>query len=196
MNYPHGEWDWLKGGLAMSAVAIAAFLLVKPIGVSTQFAVVDTMIWKTIDPEIVQKKEVNGKEVLTSPNAYINKSHAAYARAAEHPANYSLIFVLASIAGAFLSVLTGGPKPSEHEKDVPEGFARYFGHKKALRYTLAFVGGVLTLYGARLAGGCTSGHMISGISQTAVSSLLFATGVFITAIPTAIWLYRKRQGGA
>ncbi|SIO03212.1 hypothetical protein SAMN05443662_1216 [Sulfurivirga caldicuralii] len=192
--YPKGEWDWLKGGLAMVAVAIAAFLLVKPLGVSTQFAVVDTMIWKTIDPEIVQKKEVNGKEVLTSPNAYINKSHAAYARAAENPLNYGLIFVLAMIGGAFLSVLTGGPKPSKEERRVPEGFQRYFGHKPWLRYALAFVGGIVTLYGARLAGGCTSGHMISGISQTAVSSLLFAAGVFITAIPTAIWLYRKRGG--
>lgn len=35
--HPKGEWNWLKGGLAMAAVAIAAFLLVKPIGVSTQF---------------------------------------------------------------------------------------------------------------------------------------------------------------
>jgi len=192
--YPKGEWDWLKGGIAMAAVAIAAFLLVKPIGVSTQFAVVDTMIWKTLNPEIVQKKEANGKAVLTSPNAYINKSHAAYARAAENPLNYGLIFVLAMIGGAFLSMLTGGPKPSREERSVPEGFARYFGHKPWLRYTLAFVGGVITLYGARLAGGCTSGHMISGISQTAVSSLLFAAGVFATAIPTAIWLYRKRGG--
>lgn len=192
--YPKGEWNWLKGGIALAAVAVAAFLLVKPIGVSTQFAVVDTMIWKMIDPEIVQVKEENGKKVYSSPNAYINKSHASYARAAENPVNYGLIFVLAMIGGVVLSMLTGGPKPSEKERKVPEGFQRYFGYKPALRYTLAFVGGVLTLYGARLAGGCTSGHMISGISQTAVSSLWFAAGVFATAIPLAIWLYRKRGG--
>ena len=98
------------------------------------------------------------------------------------------------IGGVVLSILTGGPKPSAEERKVPEGFRRYFGFRPALRYTLAFIGGVLTLYGARLAGGCTSGHMISGISQTAVSSLLFAAGAFATAIPLAIWLYRKRGG--
>ncbi len=192
--YPKGEWNWLKGGLAMAAVAIAAFLLIKPIGVSTQFAVVDTMIWKAIDPEIVQKEEKNGKVVYSSTNAYINKSNASYARSADNPVNYGLIFVLAMIGGVVLSILTGGPKPSAEERKVPEGFRRYFGFRPALRYTLAFIGGVLTLYGARLAGGCTSGHMISGISQTAVSSLLFAAGAFATAIPLAIWLYRKRGG--
>ncbi len=192
--YPKGEWSWLKGGVAMAAVAIAAFLLVKPIGVSTQFAVLDTMIWKAVDPDIVQKREENGKVIYSSPNAYINKSGASYARSADNPVNYSFIFVLAMIGGVFLSILTGGPKPSSEERKVPEGFRRYFGNKPTLRYALAFIGGVLTLYGARLAGGCTSGHMISGISQTAVSSLLFAAGVFITAIPTAIWLYRKRGG--
>jgi len=192
--YPKGEWNWLKGGIALAAVAVAAFLLVKPIGVSTQFAVVDTMIWEMIDPEIVQVREENGHKVYSSPNAYINKSQASYARAADNPINYGLIFVLSIIGGVVLSVLTGGPKPNREERKVPEGFQRYFGYNPALRYTLAFIGGVLTLYGARLAGGCTSGHMISGISQTAVSSLLFAAGVFATAIPLAIWLYRQRGG--
>ncbi len=192
--YPKGEWNWLKGGLAMAAVAIAAFLLVKPIGVSTQFAVLDTMIWKAVDPDIYTVEEKNGKRVYHSPNPYINKSHGAYAKAADNPVNYGFIFVLAMIGGAFLSVLTGGPKPEGKDKMAPEGFRRYFGDRPLLRYAMAFIGGVLTLYGARLAGGCTSGHMISGISQTAVSSLLFAAGVFATAIPLAILIYRKRGG--
>jgi hypothetical protein len=192
--YPNGEWNWLKGGLALAIVAITAFLLIKPIGVSTQFAVVDTIIWKAIDPDIIQVKEIDGKQVITSPNAYINKSNASYARAAENPVNYGLIFILAMIGGVVLSMLTGGPKPSAKERQVPEGFQRYFGFKPRLRYALAFIGGILTLYGARMAGGCTSGHMISGISQTAISSLMFAAGVFVTAIPVAIWLYRKRGG--
>jgi uncharacterized protein len=53
------------------------------------------------------------------------------------------------------------------------------------RYWGAFLGGVLIIFGARLAGGCTSGHIISGITQLAVSSMIFGAAVFATAIFTA-----------
>lgn len=47
------------------------------------------------------------------------------------------------------------------------------------------------LFGARLAGGCTSGHMMSGIMQTSLSGYLFALGAFAVAIPVAIIMYKK-----
>ncbi len=54
-----------------------------------------------------------------------------------------------------------------------------------LRYRDAFLGGVLIIFGARLAGGCTSGHIISGITQLSVSGLLFGAAVFASGIFTA-----------
>ena len=59
------------------------------------------------------------------------------------------------------------------------------------RYLNAFLGGVFILFGARLAGGCTSGHIISGITQLALSGMLFAVGVFGMGIVTA----RLMKGG-
>lgn len=59
------------------------------------------------------------------------------------------------------------------------------------RYAMAFVGGFVVLYGARLAGGCTSGHMMSGMMQTALSGYVFAAGAFLAAIPTAMLIYRR-----
>jgi uncharacterized membrane protein YedE/YeeE len=53
------------------------------------------------------------------------------------------------------------------------------------RYADAFLGGFLIIFGARLAGGCTSGHIISGITQLAVSGLLFGAAVFGAGILTA-----------
>lgn len=53
------------------------------------------------------------------------------------------------------------------------------------RYLTAFGGGFLILFGARLAGGCTSGHIISGISQLAASSFIFAAAVFGAGMLTA-----------
>jgi uncharacterized membrane protein YedE/YeeE len=55
----------------------------------------------------------------------------------------------------------------------------------ARRYADAFLGGVLIVFGARLAGGCTSGHIISGITQLAVSGLIFGAAVFGAGILTA-----------
>jgi len=55
------------------------------------------------------------------------------------------------------------------------------------------LGGFIVLYGARLAGGCTSGHMMSGMMQTAVSGYLFAAGAFAAAVPVALMMYRKES---
>jgi uncharacterized protein len=64
----------------------------------------------------------------------------------------------------------------------------------ARRYVNAFGGGVLIIFGARLAGGCTSGHIISGITQLSVSGLLFGAAVFGGGMLTAR-LLRPAPGG-
>ncbi len=60
----------------------------------------------------------------------------------------------------------------------------------AARYRDAFLGGFFIIFGARLAGGCTSGHIISGITQLSVSGFIFAAGVFASGILTARLLQR------
>ena len=60
-----GEFTWLKGGIALALVAAIATILVKPIGVSTQFVVTDTIIWKTLDKDIVQVTEKDGNFPVT-----------------------------------------------------------------------------------------------------------------------------------
>jgi uncharacterized membrane protein YedE/YeeE len=60
------------------------------------------------------------------------------------------------------------------------------------RLIWAFFGGFLLLFGARTAGGCTSGHVISGGMQLAASSMLFAFFVFASFLATGKMFYRKR----
>jgi uncharacterized membrane protein YedE/YeeE len=55
----------------------------------------------------------------------------------------------------------------------------------AVRYRDAFLGGFLIVFGARLAGGCTSGHIISGITQLSISGFIFGAAVFASGIATA-----------
>ena len=58
------------------------------------------------------------------------------------------------------------------------------------RYRDAFIGGFLIIVGSRIAGGCTSGHIISGMTQLSVSGFIFAAGVFASGIATAKLLQR------
>ena len=55
----------------------------------------------------------------------------------------------------------------------------------------AFLGGFLVLFGARMAGGCTTGHVLSGMSQLSVAGFLFAAAVFAGGIPAALLLKRR-----
>jgi uncharacterized protein len=70
-------------------------------------------------------------------------------------------------------------------------WAYYKGNSTIKRLIFAFAGGFLLLFGARMAGGCTSGHVISGGMQIAFSSYLFAVFVFAGLLITGHLFYRK-----
>jgi len=180
---------WYVGGFLLAAAFLLAIILVKPIGVSTQFVIFDAAAWDMVNPDVI----VEGETGYTSPNAYLNKSDGKYAKNAANPLNYSFVFVLAMMFGAFLSSRTKGDKPTPQQKAMPDVWRNTFGDSNSQRYIMSFIAGFIVLFGARLAGGCTSGHMMSGIMQTALSGYLFSLGVFITAIPLAIILFKKRK---
>ncbi|MDQ2092631.1 YeeE/YedE thiosulfate transporter family protein [Rhodalgimonas zhirmunskyi] len=178
--------NWKIGGVLLGLVFFLAVLLVKPIGVSTQFVILDGIIGDAVNSELVTKTE----EGYTSTNAYLAKSGGKYAKSVANPLNYSFVFVGAMMLGAFLSVMARGGIGSD-ERRLPAIWYANYGDTPAKRYLVAFVGGFVVLYGARLAGGCTSGHMMSGMMQTALSGYIFAAGAFLAAIPVAMMMYRK-----
>lgn len=183
---------WHLGGVFLGFVFLLAIFFVKPIGVSTQFVIADAIVWDLFDSDIIQE-ETKAKTGYASRNAYLNKSGGKYAQNAAEPWNYSLVFVLAMALGAFISAfLLKGDRPESAQHFMPEVWQARFGTDKWKRYAAAFISGFIVLFGARLAGGCTSGHMMSGIMQTALSGYLFAAGAFATGIPLAILLFRKK----
>lgn len=182
-------WSWKWGGLALGLTFLAAVILVKPIGVSTQFVILDGIIGDSFTPSLVTEAP-EAKSGYASTNAYLNKSGGKYAKSVANPLNYSFVFVIALIAGAGLSALMRGGVTAR-EKAMPAIWRANYGDSAWKRYVIAFGSGFLVLYGARLAGGCTSGHMMSGMMQTAVSGYLFAAGAFAAGIPVAMFLFRK-----
>lgn len=50
----------------------------------------------------------------------------------------------------------------------------------------AFIGGALMIFGARLAGGCTSGHGLSGVPTLGLASMITTACLFVGGIPVAL----------
>jgi hypothetical protein len=178
--------NWKTGGVLLGLVFFLAVLLVKPIGVSTQFVILDGIVADAVSPGFITQTD----EGWTSTNAYMAKSGGAYAKNAANPLNYSFVFVLAMMLGAFLSAMARGGI-DRAERSSPAIWRANFGDNPWTRYAVAFLGGFVVLYGARLAGGCTSGHMMSGMMQTALSGYIFAAGAFAAAVPVALMMYKK-----
>jgi len=178
--------NWKTGGVLLGLVFFGAVLLVKPIGVSTQFVILDGIVADAVNADLVTQTDA----AYSSTNAYLAKSDGKYAKAVSNPLNYSFIFVLAMMLGGFLSTrLRGGLKAGE--RTMSDLWRANFGDSPTKRYLAAFLGGFIVLYGARLAGGCTSGHMMSGMMQTSLSGYIFALGAFGAAIPVSLMLFKK-----
>lgn len=183
------QWKWHASGILLALSFLLAILFVKPIGVSTQFVILDGIIWNAFSKEIVVE-DSSAKSGYSSPNAYLNKSGGKYAKNIANPLNYSFVFVLAMIAGGLIASKLQSDKNDKKTLSAPAVWKKCFGDSLAKRYTAAFAGGVLVLIGSRLAGGCTSGHMMSGMMQTSLSGYLFALGAFAVAIPVALLMYK------
>lgn len=111
-----------------------------------------------------------------------------YFTSIEKSGSWELIF----LGGAMLSGLV----ISMIRKDfriqlIHSGWSKTKGKSRTKRIFWAFLGGFIMLIGARMAGGCTSGHVISGGMQIAASSLLFGTFVFVALLLTGKYFYRK-----
>ena len=104
---------------------------------------------------------------------------------------WEVMLVGGVVAGALLSSLLSG---DFKVAAVPAFWAAAFGDSTTLRMAVAFAGGVIMGFGARWAGGCTSGHGISGTLQLALSSWIAAACFFAGGIAAAMLLFRVFGG--
>lgn len=90
------------------------------------------------------------------------------------------------VIGAFLSAILSG---TFAVLLVPPLYAASFGPAPVPRLLVALFGGILLGLGARWAGGCTSGHGISGTLQLSLASWVAAACFFASGILIAQILY-------
>lgn len=103
------------------------------------------------------------------------------------PERWKLWFVLGLPLGGALGAWLGGGL-SAHTTVTRIGDALNLG--TAGQMALIAFGGVLVGWGARRAGGCTSGHSIVGVAQGARSSIVATLLFLLAGLATANLLYR------
>jgi len=163
---------WWAGGLLLGLTQVLAVGVKKPLGVSTQFVVADSMIIHRVDSDYAQR------HTLIKSEKY-------------QKLGYGWWLDVGLVIGAFVAAVVTrrwqlSVRPSWWK-------ANHTGKSNVVkRLMTSFVGGVLILMGARLAHGCTSGQFASGWAQLSLSVVPFTIGMFAAGMFVA-WLVYSRS---
>lgn len=168
LDYPGPAWSPYVVGASIGVLSWLTFYFSdKPIGASSFYAHVSGFI-----------------------GTFVAKRHTqslAYFRDKPPKVGWEFVFVISIILGGAIAAVTGGEFVNEW---LPPMWQARFGTSILFRATVAFGGGVLMAFGARLAGGCTSGHGISGTMQLNVASWISVICFFIGGIAVAMSLFK------
>jgi len=165
-----GRWNPYLVGTGIGILSMAVFSLAdKPLGISTALSQASGACAATF----------MGWEKVGA-NAYWTKHVPQW--------DYGMLFLVGAFLGAMVAAILGKGFRLEA---VPRVWRERFGPSVLKRMAGAVIGGVLVMYGARLAGGCTSGHGISGSLQLAVGSWTFFLVMFAAGAATALVIFKK-----
>jgi hypothetical protein len=159
----------LVGVLATASVFFSTEILgkAKYLGASTTFVRSAGLIEKTVANDHVEK------------NAYFQSKKVRI--------DWQFMVVTGILVGAFAASVMDRTFKIE---SVPPVWRDRFGSSVSVRAIGAFLGGVVAMFGARLAGGCPSGHGLSGLMQLSVSGFLAMAGFFGAGVLVANLVYR------
>jgi uncharacterized membrane protein YedE/YeeE len=164
-------WSPYAAGVVIGLLQIPAFLIIETaLGASSSYVSLGGALVSWIDPSILQID-------------YVARHVAATAK------NWWQVALVGGVAlGALLSATLSGAK----RHPISPIWARALGSSSPMRrYAVAFAGGFLMLFGARLADGCTSGHGISGMAQLSVGSTVAVAAIFAGGIAAAMLMLRR-----
>lgn len=190
---------WMIPAIFLGFTFFLAAYVIKPVGVSTQFSVLSGVLHNMISPDVITEDD-SRESGYQSTNEYYDRNDGKLAKSIKQPWNYDFVFVLSIPLGGMIGYFLQKKKTVRANQAIKENATGSCGIKqqsKWKQYLISFLGGFMLLYGARMADGCTSGHMMSGMMQGAVSGYIFAAAVFVVAIPIAVMSGRrmKRKGG-
>lgn len=171
MEKNKGHWNpYLAGAMSGVVIVLSVWLVGKYAGASTSFVRSAGMLEQLFAPERVAQMQYF---IKTSPII-----------------EWQWMFVAGILVGALLAALTSGTFKMQA---VPTMWQQRFGKGISKRAIVAFSGGLIAMFGARLAGGCPSGHGLSGSMQLAVSGFIAMICFFIAGIIVARIVYGPEE---
>lgn len=160
---------YVAGGLSGVLLVLSVWIGGEFFGASTTFARAAAMVEQAVDAE--------------------RASQLAYFAEYKPVFDWQWMFVIGILVG---SVVAATASKSFRWMAVPGMWADRFGPTPVLRGVVAFLGGFVAVFGARLAGGCPSGHGLSGLAQMSVSGYLSLICFFVGGLAMAWVLYGRR----
>lgn len=195
-------WPWWGGALALGLITVGYFLTVhRPLGMST--AMERVLHWSS-------EREVDRLNAAAADTAAFDTAIAAATAeafgdtlvAADAPApppppdaptrlpirvsTQAMFLASVFIGGVFAALVNGR---FELRTDMGETFSEVV-IDGWLVWPTVFVGGVMVGFGTRMAGGCSSGHGLSGMARLQPKSLVAVPTFFGTAVAVSLLLWK------
>ena len=168
VRQPAPYWNPYLVGLLLGLVLLATYAITgRGLGATAAFSAVAAWVAGVFSPE----------------HAQANAVHARYWNDGAPLASWTLFLLIGAFAGALVS----GWHARRLEWKVEHGP----NVSPNTRLALAFVGGFVAAYGAKIARGCTSGQALTGGAILNVGSLVFMGAVFAAAYALAYFVRKE-----
>ena len=165
---PRAYWNPYLTGVLLGLVLLATYVVTgRGLGATGAFGAIAAWLAGLFSPE----------------HAATNLVHAKYWNDGAPLESWTLFLLLGAFVGALVSGIVGQRVKFivERGPHVTDG----------QRLALAFVGGFIAAYGAKIAKGCTSGQALTGGSILNVGSLVFMLAVFASAYALAYFVRKE-----
>lgn len=180
----------LRKGFAVFVLLMAVYLLYKQVGNTPMVQQALHMSWPfwaggiAIGLFVLAFLKFGG-QLLGVSTGYMDACNAVTDNKARK--SWRLPFLGGIVLGGFIAASTGNGLSLSFDMGMIDAA---LGGSMLLKAGLFTAGGVLIGFGARVAGGCTSGHGIVGVSQLAPSSMISMGAFMVAGITAAHVIFR------
>lgn len=193
------RWPFWIGGIALCGVFVGHWLMLhKMMAVSGRFtALVDRVRHRREDATAGMSEEEMLAAVRAATEAAFgvgavgapvmeDRSPMPNANREGSPALHFLFFGGLLLGGLVSALVAGGFAPAHALRG--ELFSSFFGHEPWVTPLVLVIGGIFVGFGTRMAGGCTTGHGLCGVSRLQVGSLVSTLGFFGAGVVVSLVL--------
>jgi uncharacterized membrane protein YedE/YeeE len=191
-------WPWWVGGFALAAVLVGHWAVTRRMmAVSGRYsALVDRLRFGKQEDESAEMSDaelIAAMRELTLAHfgpaaieeAQVQTASAPVERVAPPPLGVHLVFLGGLILGGAIAAVASGSFGWTATLRG-DGFAALTGGSSILTLIVLFGGGALVGAGARMAGGCTSGHGLCGTSRLQSGSIAATFSFFGAGVLTSL----------